>query len=294
MRHQREFGNVPDSLVGQLADELLEELALEFVGEIKSTLPLSDSDKAKAEQLLLSSRDDHRILVKTPAGEITASNMAALADSEWLDDELINGYLERIMERNRLARADAAAAASHNKMRLLPPTPVPRIHCFNSFLMVKLMTPSSVAEFDYASVRRWSKRAGVRILDLDKVFVPVHEHGNHWCLAVINVRDRRFEYYDSLGGKNPSCLKALRFFVENEHREHSPELPLDLSTWSDLVPDPYNGEMPLQRNGSDCGVFALKFAEYLAEDRDLSFSQSDMPYFRRRIALELCASKRVL
>lgn len=47
-------------------------------------------------------------------------------------------------------------------------------------------------------MKRWSKRAKVKILELHKVFVPVHVHGNHWCLAVINLEDKRFEYYDSL------------------------------------------------------------------------------------------------
>jgi Ulp1 family protease len=38
----------------------------------------------------------------------------------------------------------------------------------------------------------------VKILELHKVFIPVHVHGNHWCLAVINLEDKRFEYYDSV------------------------------------------------------------------------------------------------
>lgn len=32
-------------------------------------------------------------------------------------------------------------------------------------------------------------------------------NGNHWCLAVINFMEKKFEYYDSLGGEN---LQALR------------------------------------------------------------------------------------
>jgi Ulp1 family protease len=47
-------------------------------------------------------------------------------------------------------------------------------------------------------VKRWSKRAKVKILDLHKIFIPVHVRGNHWCLAVINIEDKRFEYYDSM------------------------------------------------------------------------------------------------
>ena len=59
---------------------------------------------------------------------------------------------------------------------------------------------------------------------------------------------------------------------------------------------------PLQDNGSDCGVFALKFADYLSHEASssrllepdggnggapLRFSAADMDYFRHRIALEI-------
>ena len=43
---------------------------------------------------------------------------------------------------------------------------------------------------------------------MDKVVIPIHVHNNHWCLALINLRDKRFEYYDSLGGNNITCLKV--------------------------------------------------------------------------------------
>jgi hypothetical protein len=41
-------------------------------------------------------------------------------------------------------------------------------------------------------------------------------------------------------------------------------------------------------NSFDCGVFTCKMADYLAEGRSpLAFTQDDMPYFRRRLALEI-------
>jgi hypothetical protein len=44
----------------------------------------------------------------------------------------------------------------------------------------------------------------------------------------------------------------------------------------------------------DCGVFTLKFADYLSEDRPLEFDQSDMPYFRKRIVLELLSKSKLI
>jgi Ulp1 family protease len=39
------------------------------------------------------------------------------------------------------------------------------------------------------------------------------------------------------------------------------------------------------------GVFTLKFADYASEGRPFAFSFKDMPYFRRRIALEIAYQK---
>ena len=46
-------------------------------------------------------------------------------------------------------------------------------------------------------------------------------------------------------------------------------------------------DIPQQENGSDCGMFTCKFAEYLSRDADISFSQDDMPYFRKRMVYEI-------
>ena len=45
--------------------------------------------------------------------------------------------------------------------------------------------------------------------------------------------------------------------------------------------------VPMQRNGSDCGVFVCRMAECLAQGVRMEFTQLDMPYFRRLTVLEL-------
>ena len=42
-----------------------------------------------------------------------------------------------------------------------------------------------------------------------------------------------------------------------------------------------------QMNGSDCGVFTTRTADYLSRDAVLDFTQADMAYFRRRMVIEL-------
>ena len=48
--------------------------------------------------------------------------------------------------------------------------------------------------------------------------------------------------------------------------------------------------IPQQMNAVDCGMFALKFAEYLSRRSKLTFTQADMPYFRRRMMYEIISN----
>ena len=59
--------------------------------------------------------------------------------------------------------------------------------------------------------------------------------------------------------------------------------PINATTWSwDQRTD-----VPQQSNCIDCGVFSLLFALFSAIKRDFDFTQSDIPYFRRKIVQDL-------
>jgi len=119
---------------------------------------------------------------------------------------------------------------------------------------------------------------------MDLVIVPIHCHGNHWTLAVINFSARRFEYYDSLRGGPDMVLVHLRRWLEDEHLAKK-EQPYDTAEWTDIVWA--RGETPQQRNGSDCGVFMSRTADYLSRGAIIDFSQEDMPFLRRRMVFEI-------
>lgn len=44
-----------------------------------------------------------------------------------------------------------------------------------------------------------------------QIFVPIHQKV-HWCLAVINKKEEKFQYLDSLGGMDTNVLKVLVCF----------------------------------------------------------------------------------
>lgn len=133
--------------------------------------------------------------------------------------------------------------------------------------------------------------------------MPVHVGGNHWCLAVVNFRQKRFEYYDSLGGKftpesRPGPYKVSLFpdhahnvnlyllMVRQIMREYMRDETGGKFNDTDWVDYAMPGA-PQQRNMNDCGVFALKSAEVLTRSGRLDFTASDIPLVRSRMLVEI-------
>ena len=58
-----------------------------------------------------------------------------------------------------------------------------------------------------------------------------------------------------------------------------------------IISSPQGDACPKQNNGSDCGMFATKFADYRSRDLALDFGQRNMQYFRCRTAWEIFQGK---
>ncbi|KAL1915170.1 uncharacterized protein VTP21DRAFT_7651 [Calcarisporiella thermophila] len=189
--------------------------------------------------------------------QLTSKDIRTLTDGQWLNDEVINFYGNLIMDR-----------AKKNPG-------YPKVHVFNTFFY------STLRDSGYPKVKRWTKRQKIDIFALDYVLIPIHL-GMHWCCAVINLRRKRFEYYDSLHGSNPQCFQLLREYLDLEHKDKKGCI-IDLSDWEDLQPK----NIPGQRNGYDCGVFTCTFAEYVSREAPFDFDQRHMKYIRRRMIYEI-------
>jgi Ulp1 family protease len=74
--------------------------------------------------------------------------------------------------------------------------------------------------------------------------------------------------------------------VEDEAKTYSSQPSFTVNSWKNYVP----GNIPLQDNAKDCGVFVCKYADYLNDRLSLTFSCTDMLYFRRRLLTDLLAN----
>ncbi|NXX82690.1 SENP1 protease, partial [Urocolius indicus] len=175
--------------------------------------------------------------------------------------QIINFYMNLLMERSKEKG-------------------LPAVHAFNTFFFTKLKTAG------YQAVKRWTKK--VDIFSVDLLLVPIHL-GLHWCLAVVDFRKKTITYYDSMGGINSEACRILLSFTLRNWSLEGLRLPLEI-TFEALVSFSLQ-EIPQQMNGSDCGMFACKYADCITKDKPINFTQQHMPYFRKRMAWEILHRK---
>jgi Ulp1 family protease len=180
----------------------------------------------------------------------------------WLNDEVINAYLAIVVDYLR--------HASGNAGRL----DLPKFHAFNSFFY------SNLRDKGYDSVRRWAGRAkigGEALLEVDTVFIPVHQNA-HWTLLVVRPASRTIEYFDSLGSRSQAFATNVKRWLRGELRDLYKD-----EEWS-VLPTASSQ----QDNGSDCGVFLLTTAKAVAVGLEPSvYGPSDITTLRKKIVAEL-------
>lgn len=200
----------------------------------------------------------NQVLVEGFGLQITRKDIHTLSGLNWLNDEVINFYMNLLIVRGTTGN-------------------FPKVHVMNTFFYPKLLTGG------HSSLKRWTRK--VDIFSKDLLVVPIHL-GMHWCMSVVDFREKTIRYFDSMGGSNPKCLNALKRYLQDESLDKKKQ-PYDVTDWSlENVKD-----IPQQMNGSDCGVFSCMFAEYICGNKKLTFSQKDMPYFRNKMVYEILKSK---
>ncbi|KAL4014508.1 hypothetical protein IC575_026710 [Cucumis melo] len=129
---------------------------------------------------------------------------------------------------------------------------------------------------------------------VDYVYSPFNVHGNHWVLLCLDLVSCQVMVWDSLPSLStaeemtnillpirqlvPKLLDSTGFF-DRRGRSLTYKKP-----WPVVIVD----SIPLQRNNSDCGVFTVKYFEYIATGVGLdTLCQENMSYFRKQLAFQL-------
>lgn len=252
--------SVPDTHTTHTAharhsDEDIPRLTKEMAAEVSCALAQSDPN------LVLSAAFKLRI---------TQRDLATLQEGGWLNDEVMNFYLSLIMER---CAADAAGF---------------KVYTFSTFFFPKLRGVGGGAQTGgHSAVKRWTKAVDLFLYDL--ILVPLHL-GVHWALAVIDLKSKTVKSYDSMGRRHDDICSLLLLYLKEEHKAKKGR-ELDSTKWT--VGSLRATEIPQQKNGSDCGVFACKYADYIAKGKPLTFKQCHMPLFRKLMIWEIINQKQL-
>nr|AKZ42306.1 sentrin-specific protease 2 [Castor fiber] len=187
---------------------------------------------------------------------ITRGDIQTLRNYHWLNDEVINFYMNLLVERNKKQG-------------------YPALHAFSTFFYPKLKSGG------YQAVKRWTK--GVNLFEQELVLVPIHRKV-HWSLVVMDLRKKCLKYLDSMGQKGSKICEILLQYLQDESKTKR-NIDLNLLEWTHYSMKSH--EIPQQLNGSDCGMFTCKYADYISRDKPITFTQHQMPLFRKKMVWEI-------
>ena len=110
------------------------------------------------------------VLVSEFGLSITKRDILTLEGQGLLNDQIINFYMKLLIKRGSFKD-------------------FPNVRTMSSFFYSKFRKER------YSSIQKWTKN--VHIFSMDLVVVRIH-FGAHWCLSIIDFRDKSIRYYDSM------------------------------------------------------------------------------------------------
>lgn len=229
--------------------------------EIVTPLPQDDLDVVTD---LWNRNDVNTTIITAFRIDVKIHDLHTLQDGRWLNDTVIDFYMSMVTERSKTT-----------------PDKLPSCFVFSTHFF------STLENKGYKTVARWAKRKGVDVTKVDYVFVPINRFNTHWCLAVINNKEKRFDFYDSMSGAGSRALELLKDYMYQQAADMHPEIEANYEDYMEG-----SLKCPQQQNSHDCGVFVCKMVDVLSRDKDImTFSQEDMPNIRRRIVYEITHNK---
>lgn len=164
----------------------------------------------------------------------------------WINDEGVNVY-------------NALLARKFEKMGKA-------IYIFSSYFFHRWNTLQSTApEKVLHSVNQ------VNLLEKEAWVIPIN-HKEHWKVVIVNLSTKTICLYDSIDHEKEdpierSHLETIRNFIEQVYKLFGEKWTL--LEWKQYIVK----ETPKQLNAFDCGIFSIKFVDYILSGKPLSFSQ---------------------
>lgn len=195
-------------------------------------------------------------------------DVGTLAPGQWLNDEIMNSYLSLLSEHYQLD-------GRHNSE--------PTVFLENTFFFEKLTSGKQRLSdiINQEVVRSWAKKHD--IFAFDSMIIPINMGESHWMLAFVTclswfhdmnnpqVPNPKIITVDSLPQSKPNQIPAsqIRIYLIERAR-----LQLDVQVDKAQITCQHANNFPLQQNLTDCGVYALTFAEMFFSDQTTFFTEA--------------------
>lgn len=137
-----------------------EEEALKAMAVKDTPLPAFTGEQVDRIRYAMGRGRPDEVLITKFNLNITRRDVSTLIGDSWLNDEVINFYMNLLMERTGPA--------------------YPKVYAMNTFFIPKVLQSGQ------QGVRRWTRK--VDIFSYDVIPVPVHVSNIHWCMAIIHLK----------------------------------------------------------------------------------------------------------
>jgi len=180
-------------------------------------------------------------------------------EGSWLNNFVLNKIFLLIEEK---------ATAVGNKVRTL-----------NSDIFTRMITSSTEIFKRYNFHQLYPN-----IFDSEVILAPFN-HGRHWCLVVVSMKEKMSIYLDSLynGAGAKMAFSRMNNFLTSSASIMGRNW--DMHDWQYFaIP---SSDIPQQLNSDDCGVFVAKWAQHISVGLPLDFSHPDIVNFRYSLILDI-------
>ena len=195
-------------------------------------------------------------IISTGTYTLRRRDYKSLVGRNYLNDLVIEEYMEIIRERNRKIG--------------LPRIGTTSVFFFTQFIELPF-------EEAYLFTERWNNKYDLRQCDI--ILCPIHRN-DHWSLVSIDTKQRIVEYYDSIIGfrKSSNAPRIMKQYIEEYYRRKGEKQVFRIKIRNDA---------PIQENGVDCGIFVCQNAERIARRAYVNTRQDEMAEARKRMMVEL-------
>ncbi len=112
---------------------------------------------------------------------------------------------------------------------------------------------------------------------------PININNSHWALITADIENKTINSYDSMYSISAGVENRMRLisYLLDEYLDRNNFKTDNLDWIFNFV------QCTRQENTYDCGVFVCKFMDYLSRNKEITFTQKDMNYYRILIGCEL-------